>query len=62
MLAIVIPLVDTPYDFGTAGSTVSTVLGGLATGLTGVIALALTVTAVMWGVPRIVKFFKRLAG
>lgn len=56
---MIIPMIDTPYDYTTAAATVETVLGGLGAGLILVLGAALAVKAVRWGIPKIVGFFTR---
>jgi hypothetical protein len=54
-------LVDTPVDYTGTSLSITTVLGGLGIGLSGVVAAALGIQGIRWGVPKIVAFFKRLA-
>lgn len=54
-------LVDTPIDYAVYGTQIGTILGGLGTGLGLVIAAALAIQGIRWGVPKIVAFFRRLA-
>lgn len=58
---MLVHFVDTPIDYTVYAGSISTVLGGLAAGLGLVIAAALSIQGVRWGVPKIVAFFKRLA-
>jgi hypothetical protein len=60
--SLIITLTDTPVDLSTETATITTVLGGLGAALGLVIAGALAIKAVTWGVPKIVRFFTRLAG
>lgn len=54
--------VDTPVDYTAQAGTIDTILGGLGAGLGLVIAAALAVKGITWGVPKIVRFFVKLAG
>lgn len=54
------PFVATPVDYTAFAGDITTVLGGLGAGLGLVIAAALAVKGVTWGVPKIVRFFTRL--
>jgi len=58
---LILHFVDTPVDYTAYAGTITTVLGGLAAGLGLVIAGALAIQGVRWGIPKIVTFFKRLA-
>jgi len=53
--------VDTPIDLATQAATINTIMGGVIGGLTAVIAGALAIRGVRWGVPKIVAFFSKLA-
>ena len=61
MLGLVIHLVDTPVDYTSFAGSLTTILGGLVTGLGLVIAGALAIKGVTWGVPKLVRFFTRLS-
>lgn len=58
-LASLLPTVDAPFDYSTAAGTIGTVLGGLGAGLLAVLAAALGIRAVRWGIPKIIGFFSR---
>lgn len=58
---MLVHFVDTPVDYSGYATSITTVLGGLATGLGLVVAGALGIQGVRWGIPKIVAFFKRLA-
>lgn len=60
LLPIIVHLVDTPVDYTTFAGSVTTVLGGLVAGLGLVIAGALAIKGVTWGVPKLIRFFTRL--
>ncbi len=53
--------VDTPVDLTTQAATISTVMGGVGAGLGAVIAGALAIRGVRWGIPKIIAFFTRLS-
>jgi hypothetical protein len=52
---------DTPVDLTTQAATISTVMGGVGAGLGAVIAGALAIRGVRWGIPKIIAFFTRLS-
>ena len=58
---MLIHFVDTPVDYTVFAGSITTVLSGLVTGLGLVIAAALAIKGVTWGVPKIVRFFTRLS-
>lgn len=58
-----LPTVDTPVDLGTESTTIEVTLGGVAAAMGGsVLTGALGITAVRWGIPLVIKFFKSIAG
>lgn len=58
----ILPTVDAPFDYSDFTATIFTVLGGLGAALGLVLSAALLIRAITWGVPKLVKFFTRLAG
>ncbi len=62
ILTTVVRFVDAPVDLTSETATITTVLSGLGAALGLVIAAALAVKAITWGVPKIVRFFTKLAG
>lgn len=53
---------DAPFDYSDFTDTIFVVLGGLGAALGLVLSAALLLRAITWGVPKLVKFFIRLAG
>lgn len=63
-LALALPMaVGDPVaaDYSVFATAILIVLGGLAAALGLVVAGALGIRAITWGVPKLVKFFTRLA-
>ena len=60
--AAIILATDTPADYSAVGTTIGVVFGGLVAGLTAVVAGALGIRAIRWGVPKLVGFFQRIDG
>lgn len=60
-LANFLPLVDTPVDLSAAATTIGVVMGGVSAGLLAVVAGALAIRGVRWGIPKIVGFFTKLS-
>lgn len=58
----ILPMVDAPFDYSDFTATIFTILGGLGVALGLVLSAALLIRAITWGVPKLVKFFTRLAG
>lgn len=58
----VIAAAPTPIDYTSFAPEITTPLGGLAAGLMLVVGGALAVKGITWGVPKLVRFFTRLAG
>lgn len=54
--------VDVAFDYSDYTTTIFTVLGGLGVALGLVLSAALLIRAITWGVPKLVRFFVRLAG
>lgn len=50
-----------PVDYTTIAGDITTVMSGLGAGLGLVIVAALGVKGITWGVPKIVRFFTKLA-
>lgn len=50
-----------PVDYTTVAGDINTVMSGLSAGLGLVIVAALGVKGITWGVPKIVRFFTKLA-
>lgn len=58
---VALPMVDTPVDYTAPAATIGVVLGGLAGGLLAVLAGALAIRGVRWGIPKIIGFFSRVS-
>lgn len=54
-------LIATPFDYSPFTTALFTILGGLAAALGTVLAAALLLRAIFWGVPRLVAFFTMLS-
>lgn len=60
-LLALLPTVDTPVDLASETATIATVMSGVGTALGGVLAAGLAIAGIKWGIPQVVRFFKRVS-